>query len=193
MTTFEEVLQARRNPVRLNEASLSRVYQHVQKAGDKGFGIVTSWRAGKVKAQNLRDFKKLKGEVRSMGLGFFKLIGNWRECQDPDVAYDDCPESELESSKEPALFIPGIDQAQIKQLMKKYSQDAVVYAGPETKGDVVLLLRGGSPTKIGKFSPGRIAQAYSRVRGRAFAFEGFEYPAQSWAEKLIEQSLGHVA
>jgi len=190
MTTFEEVLRARLSSYRaLNEASLGRVYQHVTKAGDKGFGIVTSWRAGKSKADNMADFKKLQGEVRSLGLGFFKLIGHWKECQDPDVAYDDCPEDDLVISKEPALFVPGITQSQISHLMKKHSQDAVVYAGPETKGAVVLLLRGGSPQKIGKFSPNKIAQAYSRVRGRAFAFEGFEYPAQSWSEKLLEQAF----
>jgi hypothetical protein len=170
----------------VNEASLSRVWQHTKKSGERGFAILTSWRAGKSKRENLADFKKLQGEVRGTGSGFFKLLGHWKECQDPDIPYDECPANQLVDSAEPALFVPGLSLKDTKRLGAKYEQDAVVFAGPETKGDVVLVTRGGGVSKLGAFSPGKVSQAYSRVRGRPFVFE---YVAQSWGEKLVEKQF----
>jgi len=184
--TFQAVLAARGDLDALNEASLSRVYQHVKKAKKKSFGILTSWRAGNSKRENLADFKRLAGEVRSLGLGFFKLIGHWKECQDPTVDYAKCPPDQLQDTKEPALFVPGISLKDVKRLGAKYEQDAVVYGGPDTDGKVMLIPRGGSMSSLGSFSPNKIAQAYSRVRGRPFTFE---YVTQSWGESMIEQTL----
>ena len=184
--TFQDVLAARGDPDAMNEASLGRVYQHVKNSEKKSFGILTSWRAGSSKRENLANFKRLAGEVRSLGLGFFKLLGHWKECQDPNIDYAKCPPDQLEDTKEPALFVPGISLEDVKRLGNKYEQDAVVYAGPDTGGKVQLVFRGGSTTSIGKFSPSKIAQAYSRVRGRPFTFE---YVVQTWSESLIEQSL----
>ena len=184
--TFQDILAARGDPDAVNEASLGRVFQHVKNINEKSFGILTSWRAGKSKRENLSDFKRLAGEVRGLGLGFFKLRGHWKECQDPSVDYADCPPGQLEDTKEPALFVPGITLQDVKRLGRKYEQDAVVYGGPDTKGKVMLIMRGGSMSSLGGFSPNKIAQAYSRVRGRAFTFE---YVAQTWGESMIEQRL----
>lgn len=172
----------------VNEASLGRVWQHVQQAGEKAFTILTSWRAGFSKAKNLALFKQLEGEVRGLGLGYFKLLGHWRECQDSSIPYDKCPKEQLVDSDEPALFVPGLKLKDAQRLRAKYEQDAVVYAGPETEGEVVLL-KSGSTQKIGAFSPNKISQAYSRLRGRSFTFE---YLAQSWSEKLLEQHFRAV-
>lgn len=166
----------------VNEASLSRVWTHTKKAGETGFGILTSWRANLPKSKNLTLFKKLQGEVRSLGLGFFKLRGHWKECQDSTIPYDECPKELLVDSEEPAIFVPGLALKDAKRLRAKYDQDAVVYAGPETKGMVALLTSSGL-SMLGSFSPNRISQAYSRLRGRPFVFE---YVAQSYSEKLIE-------
>ena len=183
MVTFEDVLDAKAvSPQKLNEVSLSRVWQHTQGAASKSYGILTSWRAGKSHKDNLATYKKLEGEVRSLGLGYFKLLGHWRECQ-VDVPYDECPDDQLVDAKEPALFVPNIELKDMDRLRRKYDQDAVIYSGPETE-DQVSLITGGSPRKLGKFSPGKIAQAYSQIRGRPFVFE---YVAQSWNENLIIQ------
>jgi hypothetical protein len=168
----------------VNEASLSRVWQHAQKAGENGFAILTSWRAGFSKKKNQEIFHRLQQEVRSLDLGFFKLLGHWRECQ-VDVPYDECPANELQDSKEPALFVPGMRLKDAKRLRAKYDQDAVIYAGPETEGKVALLTA-NSLSKLGSFSPGKISQAYSQVRGRPFVFE---YVAQTHFEKLIERQF----
>jgi hypothetical protein len=171
----------------VNEASLGRVWQHMQKSGKQSFAILTSWRAGKTKRENIADFKKLQGEVRSLGSGFFKLAGHWKECQDPDIPYEQCPKDQLVDAAEPSLFVTGLKLKDVKRLGARYEQDAIVFGGPETDGKVVLVKRGGGVSDIGSFSPSKVSQAYSRVRGRPFVFE---YVAQTWAEKMVEQSLG---
>lgn len=170
----------------LNEISLGRVYQHYKQSSEKGFGIITSWRAGNTKKQNLKNLKKLESDIRSMGYGFSKLEGHWVECQDEDIPYDQCPKDKLVASVEPSLFVIGINKDEIEKLTKKYHQDASVYAGPETNGKVILIFSNGNTMNIGKFHPSKIAQAYSKLRGKTFTFEGFEYKSQSWIEKLIE-------
>ena len=79
----------------IHEASIGRVYQHWKSSGEKGFMIITSWRAGYAKKKNIELFKKLQQEIRSNGLGFIKLEGHWVECQDTTVPYDQCPPTEL--------------------------------------------------------------------------------------------------
>jgi len=189
--TFESVLSARAsgNMRELNEASLGRVYQHVSKAGEKSWGILTAWRYGVPKSKNLSNMKKLGSQIRSAGLGFFKLTGHWKECQDTNVEYKDCPKDEMVDSVEPSLFVPGISKDDFLKMLKKYNQDAGVYTGPDTDGDAILLFKAGKEMKIGKFHPGKISQAYSKLKGRSFIFEGFNYPAQSHSEAMIEQTL----
>jgi len=172
----------------LNEASIGRVYQHWKKSGETGFMIITSWRAGYSKKKNLDLFKQLQKEIRSNGLGFIELEGHWIECQDTTVSYDKCPPTKLVASTEPVLFVPGATLQLTKKLAKKYDQDAAVYSGKETEGKVSLVFKNESIQNIGKFHPGKIAQAFSKLRGRTFTFEGFEYKAQSFIESLIEQN-----
>ncbi|HUW14863.1 MAG TPA: hypothetical protein VM537_34405 [Anaerolineae bacterium] len=185
--TFREILEVKAggSPRELNEVSLSRVYQHTK--GERSWSILTSWRSGNSPQENRADFGQLKGLIRSLGLGFFRLLGHWRECQNKQVAYSDCPESDLVDSQEPSLFVIGITKQQAVKLMRRYNQDAIVYSGPETDNQVTLIEHPAKETNIGKFHPGRVAQAYSRLKGRPFAFEGFEYIAQGHVEAMVEQ------
>ena len=190
--TFRQVLEARAagDLSLLNEMSLGRAYQHVQSAKEGGgsFGIVTAYRAGNTAKKNREDFAELQKHLRSKGLGFVKMRGHWRECQDEKIAYKDCPPEKLKDAAEPSLFVPGISQKDLDELGKKYNQDAVVYSGPETKGNVHLRFKDGAdPVDIGAFHPQRVAQAYSQLKGCA-SFT-FEYIAQSHAEALIEQAF----
>jgi hypothetical protein len=169
----------------VNEASLSRVWTHTQKAAEKGFAILTSWRQGRTKRENLAEFKKLQADVRGLGLGFFRLRGHWKECKDDTIPYEDCPEELKVDADEPVLFVVGLTLKDAQRLRGKYNQDAVVYGGPETKG-VASLVSAGSVNKLGKFNPNTVSTVYSRLRGRPFTFE---YVAQSWAEKLVEKQF----
>ena len=186
--THKDVVEAKLadDRERLNEVSLGRVYQHVSKSDFQSMAIITAFRAGNTKKENLALNKKLGSELRSAGHGFFKLNGAWRECQNPDVAYKDCPEEDKIEVAEPGFGVVGIKKDVVARLVKKYGQDAAIYLGPETKGNAILIFKNGSEQVIGKFKPQKIAQAYSRVKGKTFVFE---WVVQSHTDALIEQSL----
>lgn len=194
---FLDILTAKQhnNKAAVHEASLGRIMQHAQNSPEKGFAILTSWRQGFNRAQNLSRFAKLKGQVRSKGLGFNVLVGHWRECQDPALPYDQCPPEQLVDATEPSLFIVGISLDDAKALGNAYEQDAIVFAGPETQGAVNLIFKDGGTMPIGSFNPMAIAQAYSELRGgknkakRHFKFESIEWPTQGQTEALLEQSF----
>ena len=171
MKSFSESLQneitwndiaACTTPAELNEASLGRVYQHIQKQKVASWSILTSWRDENSPSKNKSDFKRLRSQIRSADLGFFKLVGHGQE---EDEA------GEVQSVKEPSLFVPGIDYDLAVKLMKEYSQFAIVYSGPETGDKIVLLEQNGKQTDLGKFKPQKIAQFYSKVKGKSFVFE----------------------
>lgn len=188
---FLDILEAKHagNVSLVNEASLYRVFAHVKNSPAKSFAILTSYRNSNPPLANKESFKKLQQTVRSMGLGFNKLLGHWQESQNPDVAYSEAKPEELVDSAEPSLFITGISLQDALSLGNKYNQDAIVYSGEETSGKVVLVFRDGTTSEIGEFTPHKIAQAYSTIKGKNFVFEYFEYKAQSWMEVLIEQNF----
>ena len=63
----------------LNEVSLGRVYQHVQREKLDSWCIITSYRDENKPAKNKSDFKRLQHQIRSANLGFFKLVGHGQE------------------------------------------------------------------------------------------------------------------
>jgi hypothetical protein len=180
------------NTKKLHEASLSRVWQHVQNAPEKGFGILTSWRVNNTKEENIQNFSLLKSQLKANGLGFFQVDGRWKECKDPTVSYDNCPEDQLQDTKEPSLFVIGITPELLAALLSRYEQDAGVYAGPETDGKIKLIFKDGSDSDLGEFTPDNLSQAYSTLRKKktkSFHFEGLSWPSQTFFECLIEQQL----
>ena len=80
-------------------------------------------------------------------------------------------DGKVQSVKEPSLFVPGIDYNLAVKLMNDYSQFAIVYSGPETNDKISLIEKGGKQTNLGKFKPQKIAQFYSKVKGKSFVFE----------------------
>jgi hypothetical protein len=174
----------------INEASLNRIYQHIQREASDSFAIITAFRGGYSKQENLTRNKKLEQDVRSLGLGFFKVLGHWVECADSEIDYSDCPKSMLKPVKEDSLFIPNISKKDAVRLTKKYDQDGIVYQGKETDNKVEILGKSGnSIMKLGQFSPNKIAQAYTKVKGKTFTFEGFEYKPYGMMENLMFQIL----
>jgi hypothetical protein len=187
VNTLEELAEAIQNgdKSKINEASLNRVYHHAVAGGATSFAILTAYRYQNPKQVNISLNKKLEGDVRSLGLGFFKMKGYWLECQDPDIEYDECPDDMLIPSTEISLFIPNISKKDALRLGKKYNQDGFVYQGEDTDNKPVVLAKNGSAIrKFNKFSPNKIAQGYSQVKGRNFTFEGFEYRPSSMMTNL---------
>ena len=161
----------RQKPYKLDEASLARAYQHVVEKKVPSWGMLTAYRYANTKKENIQANKMLEKDLRSKGYGFFKVEGHWQECQDSNLNYVDCPEGKLQDSIEVSLFVPGMKKRDIELLCKKYNQDAVIYGGEDTKGDAHLIFKNGSEDNIGKFQPGKVSQAYSKIKGgKTFVF-----------------------
>jgi hypothetical protein len=151
------------------------------KAGEQSFAILTAWRAANPPSTNKGNQAALKAQVRSAGKGFFDMNGHWREEQ-ADRSFVD--------TAEPSIFVPGLELSAAQSLAQRYEQDAIIYAGPETGGEVALVWKNGSIQKIGKFHPNKIAQAYSQVKGRSFTFEGFELLPNCMVEAQLAMTIG---
>jgi hypothetical protein len=174
--------------VRLDEASLGRVLQHIQgKKNVKNWGMLTAYRYVNTPNQNKKLNKELEGELRNMGHGFFKVEGHWVECQDGNLSYEDCPKNLLKDAVEESLFVPNISAKEIHKLGKKYGQDAVIFGGEQTKGNATLIFKDGKVENIGKFSPDKIQQAYSKLKGgKTFVFQPEEPKVSDDETKLMD-------
>jgi hypothetical protein len=174
--------------VRLDEASLGRVLQHIQgKKSVKNWGMLTAYRYINTPNQNKKLNKQLEAELRAKGYGFFKVEGHWVECQDGNLSYSDCPPNLLKDAVEESLFVPNISAKDIHKLGKKYGQDAVIFGGEQTKGNATLIFKDGKVENIGKFSPDKIQQAYSKLKGgKTFVFQPEKPKASDDETKLID-------
>jgi hypothetical protein len=174
--------------VRLDEASLGRVLQHIQsKKNVKNWGMMTAYRYVNTPNQNKKLNKQLEADLRALGHGFFKVEGHWVECQDGNLSYKDCPQNLLKDAIEESLFVPNISAKQIHKLGKKYGQDAVIFGGEQTKGNATLIFKDGKVENIGKFSPDKIQQAYSKLKGgKTFVFQPEEPKVSDDETKLMK-------
>ena len=181
-------MEKRCSVVRLDEASLGRVLQHIQgKKNVKSWGVVTAYRYGNTPAENKEANKRLQSQIRALGHGYFEMEGHWQECQDKSVNYFDCPNDKLVDSVEISLFVPNITAKEIHKLGKKYGQDAVIFGGEKTKGNATLIFKDGKVENIGKFSPDKIQQAYSKLKGgRTFVFKPEEPTVSDDETKLMD-------
>ena len=160
----------------INEASLGRIYQHVvSNPKMKNWGVVTASRGELTPAENKQRNKELENDLRKLGYGFVHVDGMWQECRKPDTEYKDCPDDMKVPTEEKSLFIPNISQEHIQALGKKYQQDSVLFADEKAKakGEATFIdSKSGEAFNIGKFSPGKIAQGYSKMKGgKVFTFE----------------------
>jgi hypothetical protein len=174
--------------VRLDEASLGRVLQHIQgKKNVKNWGMLTAYRYVNTPNQNKKLNRQLETDLRALGHGFFKVEGHWVECQDGNLSYNDCPKNLLKDAVEESLFVPNITAKEIHKLGKKYGQDAVIFGGEQTKGNATLIFKDGKVENIGKFSPDKIQQAYSKLKGgKTFVFNPEEPKVSDDETKLMD-------
>lgn len=159
----------------LDEESMGRIYQHiVSNPKTKSWAVITASRGENTPAENARKNKELETDLRKMGLGFVHADGMWRECKNRSIEYKDCPEELRVPSPEKVLFIPNIPKDKAVALGKKYEQDSVLFADEETKakGEATFIdSKSGESFNIGKFTPGKIAQGYTKMKGnKVFTF-----------------------
>jgi len=191
MNTLEQLALAIKlnDKLKINEASLNRVYQHTIGDASNSFAIITAYRGEYSKNENQQRNSKLKSDIRSLKLGFFKLKGHWLECKDDSIDYSECPDNMKVPTVEESLFIPNISKKDAIKLANKYKQDGIIYQGEESNNIVQVISKSGQTLdSLGKFSPNKISQGYSKIKGRTFTFEGFEYRPSGMMTNIIFNS-----
>ena len=167
--------------ININEASLGRIYQHIQKKNISSWGILTSWRAENTSQKNKSNFKELKSKLKDMNLGFILLKAKGQEEDE---------KGNVVSVTEPSLFIPDITFDQAKLLANKYDQWGFIYSGEETDNKISLVSdKGKTKESLGSFHPNRISDFYSSIKGNSFVFESIV--VSNWMEGMYFSSLGN--
>lgn len=144
------------------ESSLGRIYQHIKKKNVDSWAILTSYRDENSPSENKKNFKELKNKIRSMNLGFIELEG---------IGQEEDGENNIIQVKEPSLFIPNINKKQAQSLSGMYNQWGYIYSGKEVDNKIALISIEGIEY-IGDFRPNKIAQFFSKIKGKPFTFEG---------------------
>jgi hypothetical protein len=151
----------------LTESSLSRVWQHF-KNPEKQVAILTAFRSEYDLEENLARNRELAVKIRQLGYGFFFVDGFWIENQGT-------PEEQHVSEDSIFVVAPADKKDFVRQmhsLGNHYSQDAVLV---KSDSGVTLIFRDGSTETLGDIQPGKLSQAYTRLRSNkrsnTFVFE----------------------
>lgn len=152
----------------LNEASLSRVWQHVQ--SDRPIALLTAFRGEHTYEENVARNKELAASLRKLGYGFFFLDGSWIENQGTDK------EQHVSEDSIFAIGNAGDDEnfrQHIVELGAKYDQDAVLVKDKD--GANLYDKNGKLEFSVGSLKPGKMGSIYSRLRNNkeanVFIFE----------------------
>lgn len=157
----------------VTEASLSRVWQHIEKGVP--FGMLTAFRGEYDHRQNRQRNKQLEGDLRRSHLGFFHLEGYYVE---------DFGTEKANPVKEESYFVIGSqeDATPLKKILfelgKKYEQDSVFYFDPQLNKGVLIGTKQdawpglGDEVVVGDWHPNKAGEFYSKMKGgRTFMFE----------------------
>jgi len=145
----------------LDESSLNRIHQHIQKKKINSWAIMTSYRSENSPTENKKDFNELKQRLRSMDLGFIEIEG---------IGQEESEDGGIKQVKEPSLFIPKITKKKAQKLSDRYDQWGYIYSGPETDDKIALISVEGTEY-LGDFHPNKISQFFSKIKGKPFTFE----------------------
>lgn len=170
----------------LEANSLSRVWQMANDP-ERAFAVLTAFRSGKVREENLSRNAQLVSDIRAAGYGFWVLDGAW-------VENEGTPEEKHVSEDSLFVSIPSMPkylqtfEETILRLAAKYGQEAVLLKLPGGEVEAVTV-SSGKRDLIGKFAANKIGWAYSKIRGRnqTFVFESAYTPG--WGRAMIQLHL----
>jgi hypothetical protein len=172
----------------VNEASLSRVWQHITK--DTPFGVVSAFRFELSEEENLKRHEALKKKAREMGYGFIEQRGGY--------TYSDEAAGE-KTFEERSLFIPGVDLEDLTKLGEEFGQETVIYKDA-TRFDLVNCATGETVISFAKngsvftFDKEDLKNAWSQLlktnsktpsKSKMFAFKLQEKRVPSMADSLL--------
>lgn len=149
----------------ITESSLNRLWSHAKKAegGGRSMGIITAFRGAYSSNKNRQRNSALLQQIRSAGLSATRVKGIFAERKKDG--------SLGEPQEEWSYAVFGATREQLTGWRDKWDQDSVIYVDPGTGGTWILDKKEGD-SQLGRFSPGKIAQHYSKIKGGTFVFEG---------------------
>ena len=149
----------------------------MQASGDaegrvRSFGVVSPDRSELSPEETTIRRSQMKAALKSLGRGYVVQTGFWNE-----TVTGTRGEQLKVPVREMSFFIPGITLKQLRELASWFDQEGVVYAGPETQGQVQVLGDGWADT-IGSLqtltnTPQAEVEGYenrSELKGRPYVF-----------------------
>ncbi len=184
----------------VTEMSLISMWtRSIQGPNEASFGIITSWKHELSLEENIQILDLFIELLKSWRLTFYRLYAYWQTDTLLENASDDYHilEKCRDIYRELLLFIPWISLQQLAVAGRKFDQDGWVYTGPQTRGQVKMILLEGTEETLGGFSPEAVIEAYKKARSYGFIFKGFRMPPQGFmdgiqymsAEKEYKQSI----
>lgn len=177
---------------RLEESSLSRIWQHVTDE-DSSFAVISAYRGIYSEDENLKRHNELRIKIRSLGYGYIE--------QKSGYSYFNPEVGENASVEEKSFFIPNINFKDAITLGRMFKQESVLYKDKEKgfglfmcdTGKLDLLFKRND--KLYSFDKEDIKVAYSQLiksnnnqRKMKFAYVAEYYiPSRTDALKGIKE------
>jgi len=176
----------------IKETTLSRVWRHFTNAKIP-VGMISAYTkvpaeadSGEVKRldkENLSRNKRLASEVSAAGYGYVFVDGKYR--------YKDG----VMGDEQTLLIVGGEkDNGRLQGLLQdwadKYDQESVLFKAEGTT-KASLLYASGKLEPLGSISPDKVADIYTKLKGRGdrtFTFEKAVYPF-SWMENMLRENM----
>lgn len=199
MNNFKDYLneEKNKNNQSVNEASLSRVYQHFNSG--RPIGLITAFRGGEEgsdekfnRKENIERNKELAQATRDAGYGYIWVDGSFIENQGTD--------KERKVSEDSLLIIgPEKDKDGVNKKMfdfliqqsKKYDQDAFVFKEHGSTDVALYDKKGNVITELKNARFDRTAEIFTGLRhgshaGRSFVLENAT-PSQGFGSALYNK------
>lgn len=185
------------------EGSFNRLIQRMK---SKDFAILSAYRQGFSKRENIIRNRKLRKILNDNKMGVHQLVGHWLEAPE-GKDFKDCDKNELTDAVERSYFIAKPDNISFQDFKEiiiqcltidGVTQDCCVIH--KNGGEYSLLFKDGSTQEIGKnIAFNKIAQAYSeyvinkKSKNATFVFEGVECPDSISSHIVFEKYKIHYS
>lgn len=167
----------------ITETGFSRVLNKIESS--KSFVITTAYKHEYTKSNNIKRNRMLRTIFNKRKMGIYQLVGHWRECQDNEVDYKDCPKNQLIDviersylSIKPDYMANDEFENFVVGLVKRFNQNSALI---KIEDNYYIINDDGRKEYIGKkLSLNKISQAYSQFVKKTnipFVFEGMEHPS----------------
>ena len=170
--------------MQLLEKNISDIISDVH---GKNIGIVSAFRSAYDKKENLRRTKELQDDLNHANLRYIRLTGHYIEGFGSHA--------EKKPQKEISFLVfadHNKDDKELKQFLKefgnKYNQDSIIYKPYDSEsatligtsdhdedGNKITFPGFKKEVELGEFTPDKIGDFYSKMKGRNFVFENFVF------------------